>query len=50
VFMGALGGAGVGGGLFIQTTASVSLDSATLVIANSATTQSSQIFGPYQRT
>ena len=50
VFMGALGGAGVGGGLYIQTTASVFLDSGTLVIANSATTQSGQIFGPYQRT
>jgi hypothetical protein len=49
-FMGALSGAGIGGGLFIQPTASVFLDSLTAVFANSATTQSSQIFGPFQRT
>ncbi len=49
VFMGALAGTGIGGGLYIQPTASVTLDTATVVIANSATTSSTQIFGPYTR-
>jgi hypothetical protein len=49
VFMGALAGTGIGGGLYIQPTASVTLDTATVVVANSATTSSSQIFGPYTR-
>jgi hypothetical protein len=47
--LGASAGAGLGGGLYIQPTASVFLDSVTFVIANSATSGSSQIFGPYER-
>ena len=49
VFLGATAGAGIGGGLFIQLTASVALDSVTFIFANSATTASSQIFGPFVR-
>ncbi len=47
-FMGALAGAGVGGGLYIQSGASVFLNGSTFVVANRATTQSSQIFGIVQ--
>jgi hypothetical protein len=48
--MGASGGAGVGGGLYNRPTSFVFVDAATSVIANSATINTSQISGPYQRT
>ncbi len=48
VFMGVLSGAGVGGGLYIQTGGLVFLNGSTLVVANRATTASSQIFGVVQ--
>ena len=47
-FTGALGGSGVGGGLYIQTGGLVFLNGSTLVVANRATTQSSQIYGTVQ--
>ncbi len=50
VSMGASGGAGVGGGLYNRPTSFVFVDAATSVIANSATINTSQISGPYQRT
>jgi hypothetical protein len=48
VFMGALGGAGVGGGIYIQSGGLVFLNGSTPVVANRATTASSQIFGVVQ--
>jgi len=48
VFMSALSGAGVGGGLYIQSGSLVFLNGSTVVVANRATTASSQILGVVQ--
>jgi hypothetical protein len=46
--MGAIPGSGVGGGLYIQPSGVVFLNGSTLVFANRATTEGSQIFGTTQ--
>jgi hypothetical protein len=46
--MGTVSGAGVDGGVYIQTGELVFLNGSTLVIGNRATTQSNQIFGMTQ--